>query len=137
MDVDLVMNRLSRDNRSDHAGDIIRKAEILCEHEQVLQNAVITEGGHGTILQEFNLLLEFLGEQGFPVTGTHQLPIRALPEINARLTHSFKQGLTRPQQKSYPHINGLYLLLRGSGMTFSGGWGKKPLLFVDKEMAKA
>ncbi len=112
------------------------KFSFSTEHKQTLKEAAITESGPGSILRDFNMLLEFLGERGFPVTTTHQLPIRALPEINTRLTHPLKQRLKRPQQKSYPHINGLYLLLRASGLTFVGGTSKKPLLFLDKEVVQ-
>lgn len=55
-----------------------------------------------------------------------------LSEINARLTHPLQLGLKRPQQKSYPHIHGLYLLVRASGLTYVGGTSEKPLLLVDK-----
>lgn len=113
------------------------KPELSPEHKQVLKDVVIDENGPGSITRDFNLLLKFLGKQGFPVTGAHQLPIRALPEINALMTHPLQQGLRRPQQKSYPHINGLYLLVRASGLTFVGGTNKKPLLFMDKAIYEA
>ena len=113
------------------------KFSFSTEHKQALKEITIEESGPGSILRDFNTLLEFLGERGVPVTTTHQLPIRVLPEINARLTNPLRQGLKRPQQKSYPHINGLYLLLRASGMTFVGGTSKKPLLFVDKEVVQS
>ena len=87
------------------------------EYQQVLRKIAITDTGPGTILRDFDVLLEFVGEGGLPVTGTHLLPSRVLPEIDARLTHPLQLRLKRPQQKSYPHINGLYLLVRASGLT--------------------
>jgi len=69
-----------------------------------------------------------------PLTGTLQLPLHLLPEINARLAHPLELGLKRPQQKSYPHIHGLYLLLRASGLTDISGTAKKPLLVVDGDL---
>ena len=113
-----------------------KKLKFSAEHKQVLKEVVIKESGPGTILRDFNMLLQFFGERGLPMTGTHQLPIRALPDINVRMTQPLRQGLKRPQQKSYPHINGLYLLVRASGLTFVGGTSKKPLLFVDKEVVQ-
>jgi hypothetical protein len=113
-----------------------KKLDLTAEHRQVLQETVITEDSPGTIVKDFNFLLHFLGKQGFPVTATHQLPIRALPEINSRLTHPLEQGLKRPQQKSYPNINGLFLLLRASGLTFVDETGKAPLLLVDEGMRR-
>jgi len=75
--------------------------------------------------------LGYFREGDLPITGTCQLPNRVLPEINARLAHPLQLGLKRPRQKSYPHIQGLYLLARASGLTGVGGTGKKPLLSVD------
>ena len=106
--------------------------EFSSEHKQVLQDLVIRESGPGTILRDFGMLLGYLRERDLPVTGKHQLPLRVLPEINARLTHPLQLGLKRPQQKSYPHIHGLYLLVRASGLTCVGGTSRKPLLLVDK-----
>lgn len=42
-----------------------------------------------------------------------------------------KIDLKRPQQKSYPHINGLYLLLRASGIGYIEGSGTKLHLTLD------
>lgn len=101
------------------------------EHKRVLQNLVIGKDGPGTIVRDFEAMLGFLKMQDLPVTGRHQLTLRALPHINARLARPLQLGLKRPQQKSYPHINGLYLLVRASGLTYIGGTAKKPLLVVD------
>jgi hypothetical protein len=109
-----------------------QRLEFSSEHKQVLRSLVIGEGSPGTILRDFEMLLGYLRERGLPVTGMHQLPLRVLPEINARLTHPLQLGLKRPQQKSYPHIHGLYLLLRASGLTCVGGTSEKPLLLVDE-----
>ncbi len=75
----------------------------------------------------FEAFLRFFAERETPVTGTHQLPRRLLPEINARLAHPLALGLQRPQQKSYPHIHGLYLLVRASGLTCLEGTAEKLL----------
>lgn len=101
------------------------------EHKRFLQDLTIGEDGPGTILRDFEALLGYFREGDLPITGTCQLPNRVLPEINVRLTHPLQLGLKRPRQKSYPHIQGLYLLARASGLTCVGGTGKKPLLSVD------
>jgi hypothetical protein len=101
------------------------------EHEQVLRNLTINESGPGTVLHDFEAFLAFLAEREMPVTGTHQLPLRVLPEIKARLARPLELGLKRPQQKSYPHIHGLYLLVRASGLTCIEETPKKSLLVVD------
>jgi len=102
------------------------------EHKRVLQELTIQESSPGTILCDFETLLDYIREGDFSITGMHQLRLRVLSEINANLAHPIQLGLKRPQQKSYPHINGLYLLVRASGLTFVGGTGKKPLLHVDE-----
>ena len=109
-----------------------QKLELSPEHRQLLRDLAISESGPGSILRDFDMLLDYLRERDLPITGRHQLPLRVLPEINARLTHPLQLGLKRPLQKSYPHIHGLYLLVRASGLTYVGGTGKKPLLLVDK-----
>ncbi|MBS3919560.1 MAG: plasmid pRiA4b ORF-3 family protein [Deltaproteobacteria bacterium] len=92
------------------------KLEISPEHKQVLEKTTITESGPGTILNDFQILLNYLRKQGLPVAGPHRLPRTVLGEINALLSHPIQLRLKRPEQKSYPHIQGLYLLLRASGL---------------------
>lgn len=106
--------------------------EFTPKQERMLQDLTINESGPGTVLHDFETFLTFIREQEeMPVTGTHQLKLRMLPEINARLARPIELGLQRPQQKSYPHIHGLYLLMRASGLTRIEGTTKKPLLVVD------
>jgi hypothetical protein len=47
------------------------------------------------------------------------------------MTHHLRLGLKRAVQKSYPHINGLYLLLRASGLATVEARGRKLFLRVD------
>ena len=90
------------------------------------------ETSPGTILSDFNVILNYLKEKDLPVSGTHQFPRSLLPEINALLSCPIQLGLKRPDQKSYPHIDGLYLLLRASGLACIEGRGKNLFLLVDK-----
>jgi hypothetical protein len=104
------------------------------EHERVLRDLTIAESGPGTVLHDFDAFLMFIKEQELSVTPMHQLRRRVLPEINARLARPLQLGLKKPLQKSYPHIHGLYLLVRASGLTCIEGTSKKPLLVVDDEV---
>jgi len=113
------------------------KPKFSRKHRRVLQDLVIDQNGPGTILHDFEAILTFLKDQNLPLTGMHQLPRRVLPEINALLARPLQHGLKRPLQKSYPHIHGLYLLVRASGLTFVGQTPKKPLLIVDDEVHQA
>jgi len=108
-----------------------KKLRFSPQHKRVLRALTIDESGPGTILHDFEVFLTFFAERETPVTGTNQLRLRVLPEINARLARPLELGLKRPQQKSYPHIHGLYLLVRASGLTCVEGTSKKPLLVVD------
>ena len=110
---------------------LLEELGFLPEHEQVLQGLVINESGPGTVLRDFDAFLTFIKEREMPVTPMHQLRRRVLPEINARLARPLQLGLKKPLQKSYPHIHGLYLLVRASGLTCIEGTSKKPLLVVD------
>ena len=106
--------------------------EFSRRHERLLLKTTLDENGPGTILRDFEAFLAFVEEGELPLTGTHQLRRQVLADLNARLAHPLQIGLTRPLQKSYPHVNGLYLLLRASGLTFVQGTDRKPLLAVDE-----
>jgi hypothetical protein len=63
------------------------------------------------------MLLDFVGEAKVRVSRTHNLfHAGILPKLNARLSRPMDVRLKRPQQKSYAYINGLYLLLRATGL---------------------
>jgi hypothetical protein len=109
----------------------IESPTLAPEQEQFLRQQTIDETEPGTILRDFQTLLDFVGTDGIEVSSTNNfLPLKSLSEINARC-HPIQIGLKRPQQKSYPHINGLYLLLRASGLSCIERKGKKHILVLD------
>jgi len=59
--------------------------------------------------------------------------MNVLTEINSKMAVPILTDLRRPAQRSFPHINGLYLLLRTSGLTRVRGSGAKKLLIPDKD----
>jgi hypothetical protein len=107
---------------------------VLTEaHVRTLRALTVDENGPGTILRDFEMLLNFVHGRDLPVSKAHNLlPIKVLPEVNARLAHPLQIGLKRPQLKSFPHIQGLYLLLRATGLGTIGGTPSKPVLVIDK-----
>jgi hypothetical protein len=107
------------------------RPKLPLENERVLKEVAITEDGPGTILKDFEIFLNYLRKQGLLVAGTHRLPRTVLGEMNALLSHPIQLRLKRPEQKSYPHIQGLYLLLRASGLACIEGKDGKLFLSVD------
>ncbi|WP_305906720.1 hypothetical protein Q9L42_019470 [Methylomarinum sp. Ch1-1] len=88
----------------------------------------------GSLLHDFAVLLDFVSA-GIEVSAkTHLLPQKALLEINQRLANPMTVKLKRPQQKSFPYINGLFLILRSSGLTRVINAGPKPRLILDEKV---
>src|SRR5712692_3046020 len=94
------------------------------EDRQILTAQTIDDHGPGTVLRDFDTLLDVIGARGIAVTSkNHLLPLNALAPLNARMTYPIEHGLKRAQQRSYPHLNALYLLVRASGLTDIEGSG--------------
>jgi hypothetical protein len=101
------------------------------EHEHTLRALRVTPDGPGTVLRDFSALLEFVQGHKLTVSKARQHPtLKFLPAMNALLTHPIVARLKRPVLKSYPHLQGLYLLLRASGLAQVSG-GSKPVLAID------
>jgi hypothetical protein len=100
------------------------KQKPIALQSSSLSTQQIDSSGPGTILADFETLLDFIGT-GVRSTGQyHLLPMDRLRELDERMAHPLHPNLERPQQKSFPHINGLYLLLRATRMGVSMGQGK-------------
>lgn len=110
------------------------KQPVLAQkYQQVLRDQVVDENSPGTILRDFEILLDFVATEVPPVSKKNNLlPMKALAQLNSRLTNPLNIDLKRPVQKSYPHINGLYLLLRASGIGYIEGSGTKLHLALDE-----
>jgi len=102
-----------------------------------LSAVTIDENGPGTILADFETLLDFVGEEGVRSTGKYSLlPLAGLAELDSRMSRPLKLKKKRPQQRSYPHIHGLYILARtlellvpkGSGSS-QGRLARDPFLY--------
>jgi len=102
--------------------------------ENLLRSQVFDDRRPGTILGDFEMLLDFIGTGGIPVGGKHGLlPLSALADLNARLAEPLRVAMKRPLQKSYPVLHGLYLLLRATGLGRVRGAGKHQRLVLDPE----
>jgi hypothetical protein len=106
--------------------------------QRSLREQEIGEDGPGTILRDFETLLMFIGEDGLKTTGKyHFLPQARLNELNERMSRPVRHRLKRPQQRSFPHLNGLYLLLRASGLGIGTGTPPSGRLTLDRELLDA
>lgn len=114
----------------------MNQTAIACTPEQIgiLKKQQFSGTEPGTLLKDFNTLLEFIGDTGIAVSEKTQLLAQnKLAELNRLLTHPLDVKLKRPVQKSFPHINGLYLLLRSSGLSYVEVDGKKAKLVLYRE----
>jgi hypothetical protein len=116
----------------DHNHSITK--ELSGKQRRMLRQQVISQDGPGTILRDFDALLDLVTPEGIRVTDSqHFLPVKVLPQFNAKLARPIQLGLKRGQQKSFPHIHGLYWLLRATGLSYVDETGPKPRLVLDEE----
>ncbi len=108
------------------------KLRLTHDRKTSLHHAVIDQDFPGTILHDFNAVLNLFRETKQILTPAHQLTLNTVKAINQRLKHPLQLALKRPVQKSYPHIHGLYLLIRASGLTYVNATGKQLGLSVDE-----
>ena len=93
--------------------------ELTLNEIQCLKAQRFNDIEPGTLLKDFSSLLDFIGTTGISVSKKNRLfAIKLLPSLNQLMTKPLESKLKRPQQKSFPHLNGLYLLLRASGLTY-------------------
>jgi hypothetical protein len=69
-------------------------------------------------------LLDFLKDGVRASKKHHLLPMGRLFELDERMSRPLRPRLKRPFQKSFPHINGLYLLLRATWLAAPAARGK-------------
>lgn len=109
---------------------------LTSEQEQILADQSITMERPGSMLRDFQSLLDAVGSDGIRVSGTkHFIYAKRLPELNARLVEPIAAEYKRPVQKAYPPIHGLYLLLRGTGIVRVAKKDGQLRLLRNKEVA--
>ena len=106
---------------------------LTTAQEQVLHEQVIDSTQPGSILRDFQTLLDFIGTSGLVTAGKHcLLPMKILAQLNEQLARPIWHKLKRPQQRSYPNIDGLYLVLRATGLARIEGSESKTRLTIDQ-----
>jgi hypothetical protein len=102
-----------------------------------LMAQTIDRHGPGKILDDIEVMLNYL-EAEIPVSDTKEtIPMTLLAEMDAALSLSIPITLQRPQQQSYSQIHGLYLLLRMSGLARIKIKGKKKHLVLNPEVLES
>lgn len=92
----------------------------------------VESGAPGTVVHDFNVVLDFVGTTGVHASGKHGLlSIEAIPTLDQRLARPLNLNLARPLLRSHPYLMGLQLLLRASGLGQVRRIGKKTTLFID------
>jgi len=116
-----------------------KKNTLSAYYAEILENQRIDEDSAGsTIVRDFETLLGFIGSNGIQVSGEYNFfQLKALAYLNSQMTNPIEIDLKRPQQKSYPNIHGLYLLLRVTGLTCVNAIGKKQHLFLDEAVLES
>lgn len=101
--------------------------------KQILKNQVIDENNPGSILQDFKFLLDYINSNTVDATkANYHIAMKHLVPINEKLIHPIKLKLNRPQQKSFPNISGLYLLLCSIGIIRFIYSEKKHIMTLDE-----
>ena len=96
---------------------LTKPPELTPREQEALRAQTIAELTPGSLLHDFAALLDFIATHELTATGKQQLlPLAALDALNARLAQPLQLSLKRAIQKSYPHLNGLFLLARATGL---------------------
>ena len=113
----------------------LTKLPIADTLQKVLREQTIDTNRPGSILQDFETLLDFIGERGVKTTSKdYLLPQGGLEKLNAEMTRPVAHQLKRPQQRSFPLINALFLLLRTTGIGVGIGAAPSGKLALDPAM---
>jgi len=113
------------------------KLTFTTAHQKRLKQQIITRDQPGTLLQDFEMMLDYLLQHEVVLTPTKQLQNKTAEEMNGKLAHPAEMGIQRPSTKSYPHVLGLFLLLRASGLTHIVQNGKKAVLTVKQSVLES
>jgi hypothetical protein len=113
----------------------VGEAPALTEADQErLRAQTITETTPGTIVQDFQTMLEFVQNHKVTLSGKlKQVSLKFLRDLNQRLTHPIDLDLKRPLQKSFPNLHGLYLLMRATSLGQIVAQGKHYQLVLNPE----
>ena len=102
--------------------------------QRILRDQDIDDNGPGTVIADFETVLQFIGNDGLKTTSKYYLlPQSKLDALNLQMSRPVMHQLKRPQQRSFPHLHGLYLILRASSMGVGEGSPPSGRLVLDQE----
>lgn len=115
-------------------GHLPEHMQVTRQYKSFMKALQITQTQPGPVLHDIGVLLEMMQTTPLDLTTTYRLSRTQLEAINKQLHRPIRVALKRPQQKSYPPILGLYLLLHASGLTQVDETGSRPQMFIEENM---
>jgi hypothetical protein len=115
----------------------MKTSKLTADQERLLREQVIDADHPGPILHDFGVLLDYVASHDLQVAGKYNLlPMSVLGELDERLSRPLRLQATmkRPQLRSHPYLQGLYLLLRATGLGRVDGVGAKARLKLDADL---
>jgi len=113
----------------------IPEVKLTAKHKRTLRKIKIDAHRPGPIVHDMEALMGFVAAHELRVSKKNQLlPRKVLADVNALMAHPIEVRLKRPQLGSYPHIEGLYLLLRATGLGQIAGPASKPILTLNQAL---
>ncbi len=106
--------------------------------KQLLSQQIFTNARPNAVVRDFETFIEFLKLHKVEVSANQNaIAPKYLADLNARLSHPTKLDLLRHNQKSYPYIHGLYLLLRSSAIAQVQPDKKKSIFKIDPQVLQS
>lgn len=102
------------------------------KHKETLRHVIFSETQPGSITHDFDAMLAVIREEEPRLTEKQVLQLKTVESINERLHHPLDIRMKRKSFKGFPHIMGLYMLARTSGITHITGSSKKAKLVVNE-----
>src|SRR5690349_20857543 len=113
----------------------MKKLTLSPTQEQLLREQPIDADHPGTVLRDFQTVVDFIGLGGVKAAGQYNLlPLNAIPGLDRRLARPLNLTLKRPQLRSHPYLQGLNLLLRATGLVSVEGCGASARLVIDRQV---
>lgn len=113
------------------------KFKFTEQQKELLKNLMISQINPGVILEDFNSLIEYIKTNDVASTKSYNyISLKHLLPINNILSRPIKINLKRPQKKSFPNIQGLFLLLRGIGIVKLEYKEKEVFLRINEQVHK-